>query len=211
VGDSNLMIMFDHGGWIFYVILGLSVVALGLVIERILWLWRTGMHDDSFYIGFQTMLNDQAPHKELLEYCDGDLSTLSDLMAHGLKNSSLGLLALRRVLLDFFTDEVKPRMEHNLNWLSVIGKTAPMLGLFGTVYGMMGAFNKMAQASTQAKPQDLAGDINIALATTVGGLFVALVVIAFHSFISHKVKNRQRDYKRKLGQILKPLADLGGE
>jgi biopolymer transport protein ExbB/TolQ len=208
VGDSNLMIMFDHGGWIFYGILGLSVVALGLVIERMIWLWRAGADDDSFYRGFQNMLDEKSAGSELLEYCDGDSSTLSDLMGHGIRNSSLGLLALRRVLLDFFADEVKPRLEYNLNWLAVIGRTAPMIGLFGTVYGMMGAFNKMARASTQAKPQDLAGDINIALATTVGGLFVALVVIAFHSFLSHKVKNRQRDYQRKLGQVLKPLTEL---
>ncbi|MDF1660577.1 MAG: MotA/TolQ/ExbB proton channel family protein [Planctomycetota bacterium] len=207
--DDRLITMFEKGGWVFYVILTLSVVALGLVIERLIWLWRNGLYDETFYAGFKHMLDEGSEPEELLAYCDGDESLLSELMAHGVRNSGLGLLALRRVLLDFFADDIKPRFEHNLNWLSVIGKSAPMLGLFGTVFGMMGAFNTMGAAQASASPKDLAKDINEALATTVGGLFVALLVIAFHSFIFHQVKKRQRDYQRKMGQVLKPLTEVG--
>lgn len=207
MGD-NLITMFEQGGSIFYVIIGLSVLALGLVIERLIALWRGGVKDDVFFQEFEHLLKQGAEAEDLLQFCQQDDSTLADLFRHGVENASLGFLALRRVLLDYFNDEVKPRLEHNLNWLATIGKMAPMLGLFGTVYGMMGAFSTMAQAATQAKPQELAGDINIALSTTVGGLFVALVVIAFHSVLAARARKRQRDYQKKLGRVLRRLTEL---
>lgn len=209
--NNNLMTMFEHGGPIFYVIIVLSVVALGLVIERLIWLWRSNLEDETFFNQFTAMLDESADKEQLLEYCSNDSSSLAAWFHYGVEHSELGLLAFRRVMLDYFNDEIKVKLENNLNWLSTIGKAAPMLGLFGTVYGMMGAFNAMSQAETQAKPSDLAGDINIALATTVGGLFVALLVVAFHSFISHRVRRRQQDYQRRLGRVLKPLMDLSGQ
>lgn len=206
--DNNLVIMFEKGGWIFYVILFLSVVSLGFVIERMLWLWRADVQDESFYTQFQSMTSSGTPTRELLEFCRNENSGLADLFAFGIENRDLGLLALRRLLLDYYTEEIQPRFEANVGALATIGRVAPMLGLFGTVYGMMGAFNKMAESATQAKPQDLAGDINIALATTVGGLFVALVVIFFHTFIVHRVRKRQRLYQRRLGESLRVLSRL---
>jgi len=208
VGDSNLVIMFEHGGPIFHFIMVLSVVALGLVIERFIWLSKTGKRDDIFFAGFQKRLEEGSPKAELIELCEQQDSPLGELLQHSVEHGSLGLLALRRISLDFFGEEVRPQLEQNLNWLATIGRLAPMIGLFGTVYGMMGAFNRMAHAATQAKPQELAGDINIALATTVGGLFVALLTVGFHTVLVQKVRNLERNYQRKLGKSLPAMRGI---
>jgi len=64
-------------------------------------------------------------------------------------------------------------LEYRLSWVSTVIKSAPMIGLFGTVFGMMGAFETLATAES-VEPSALADDINIALRTTACGLAIAI-------------------------------------
>ena len=83
-------------------------------------------------------------------------------------------------------DEESVKLHQKIGYLSLIAGISPMMGLFGTVTGMVGAFGVIAsQASVE--PRDFAGDIQLALVTTVLGLTVAIPVTTFFVFFRNKV------------------------
>ena len=70
------------------------------------------------------------------------------------------------------------KLEHKLNYIALIGTVSPMVGLLGTVDGMVAAFQVIAQSTTQPKPSALAQGISMALITTLVGLWLAIPAIA---------------------------------
>src|SRR5690606_38557547 len=83
--------------------------------------------------------------------------------------------------------DVLEDLETRLSWVNTVIKSAPMLGLFGTVLGMMGAFGKLATA-TNVEPTDLASDINTALITTAVGLAIAIPLILSVTMINVRIR-----------------------
>lgn len=81
------------------------------------------------------------------------------------------------------------RLNEHLHILELIGRIAPMIGLFGTVLGMVTAFQKVAELKGNVDPSILAGGIWEALLTTVAGLAVALPALVLHHFFEDEVKS----------------------
>jgi biopolymer transport protein ExbB len=79
------------------------------------------------------------------------------------------------------------QMEHRMSWLALIGSLAPMLGLLGTVQGMISSFRVIATSPTQPKPKDLADGISTALFTTLEGLVVAVPAIMAYTLLRNRV------------------------
>jgi biopolymer transport protein ExbB len=74
-----------------------------------------------------------------------------------------------------------------IEWLNIIGAVAPMIGLFGTVWGMIEAFNRIVYAHGQPEPDQLAGAISIALVTTLWGLFAAIPALAAYGSLRNRI------------------------
>ena len=79
-------------------------------------------------------------------------------------------------------------MEHNLSYMALIGNISPMVGLFGTVQGMISAFRTIATSGSTPKPGDLALDISTALFTTLAGLAIAIPAIAVYNILRNRVQ-----------------------
>ncbi len=92
-----------------------------------------------------------------------------DLLAESLQEQAFGLL-------------------RKIEWANIIGNVAPMVGLFGTVFGMIKAFNGIVIAGGQPQPAHLAGGISIALVTTFWGLLVAIPALAIHGIFRHRIE-----------------------
>ncbi len=82
--------------------------------------------------------------------------------------------------------DVMSDLEYRLSWVGTMIKTAPMVGLFGTVFGMMGAFKTLATAES-VEPSALAGDIQVALITTASGLAIAIPLMLLVANINIKI------------------------
>lgn len=87
-----------------------------------------------------------------------------------------------------------------INYLNVCAQLAPMLGLFGTVVGMIEAFDLLSMGKSE--PQDLAGGIGVAMLTTAGGLIVAIPSIAIYSFFRSQLTNIITDMQKAFAQML---------
>jgi len=89
--------------------------------------------------------------------------------------------------------------------LGVIGAIAPMLGLTGTVLGMISAFNTIAEGGGAAKPDELAGGIGQALVTTLLGLVLAIPTMIAYSFFRNKIESLVAEAGKRIERILMPL------
>jgi len=84
-------------------------------------------------------------------------------------------------------DERTTTLLRQIEWLNLIGNISPMLGLLGTVWGMIRAFFSIVQTGGTPKPEDLAGDIGIALVTTLLGLAIAIPALAVYAVMRNRI------------------------
>jgi biopolymer transport protein ExbB/TolQ len=107
------------------------------------------------------------------EVCEGDRRAIPQLAAIATAHPHLEVEQVQDLVVDRFQRDVLSDLEHRVSWINNVIKTAPMLGLMGTVLGMMAAFGKLA-SSQNVKPDQLASDISFALITTAIGLAIAI-------------------------------------
>ena len=121
---------------------------------------------------------------------DGDLRAVPQLALLAVRNRNLGYARTRHLVLDRFQRDVLADLDHRLSWVNTVIKSAPMIGLLGTVMGMMGAFAKLAGAEN-VRPDALAADIMVALITTAAGLTIAIPLVLCTASINVRIKKME--------------------
>jgi biopolymer transport protein ExbB/TolQ len=124
------------------------------------------------------------------EMCEGDRRAMPQLAQLAIANRSIGYNKVRQLLLDRFQRDVLADLEHRLTWVNTVIKSAPMVGLLGTVIGMMGAFDKLATAEN-VKPDQLAENISVALITTACGLAIAIPLVLCIASINVRIRKME--------------------
>ena len=157
----------------------LAAVALwGLFCIVIVWTrvknkrFKTEDQQDLFMDDINQML-EQGDFEGISDYCNGDQRAIPQIVEMAVRHRDMGYKKSRQFVMDRFQRDVMSDIEYRLSWVSTVIKSAPMIGLFGTVFGMMGAFETLATAES-VEPSLLASDINIALRTTACGLAIAI-------------------------------------
>ena len=121
-----------------------------------------------------------------LDYTEGDARAVPQIIHMACERRDLGYKKARQFVMDRFQRDVMSDIEHRLSWVSTVIKSAPMIGLFGTVFGMMGAFQTLATAES-VEPSMLAADINIALRTTACGLAIAIPLMILTANVNIRI------------------------
>lgn len=137
----------------------------------------------------------------VISKCEGSKKALPMMVTYLCKHRAFGMQKARQMTLDRFQRDVIADLDYSIAWIVTVIKTAPMLGLFGTVVGMMGAFGKLASA-TNVNPTDLAGDIRVALETTAIGLTIAIPLVMAMAAIHNRIRHMQDLVGSGLAQIL---------
>lgn len=122
--------------------------------------------------------------------CEGEARALPMLINLGIKNKHLGYAKVKHLLSERFQRDVLGELENYVSWVIVVIKTAPMLGLFGTVTGMIGAFGILASMAS-VEPTKLAKDINVALYTTAIGLSIAIPLVMTLNAVNNRIKHME--------------------
>ncbi len=174
----------------------LAVVALWGIYFVVLVITRIGSKrfkteeaQDSFLDSIETDLK-RGDFDAVISACEGDTRALPMMLVYACKNRIFGFNKVRQLTLDRFQRDVISDLDYSIAWIVTVIKTAPMLGLFGTVMGMMGAFGKLNSAANM-NPQDLAGDIRTALETTAIGLTIAVPLVMAMASISNRIQHMQ--------------------
>jgi biopolymer transport protein ExbB/TolQ len=125
-----------------------------------------------------------------MQICQDDPRALAQLAHLALANRRLGFVKVRQLVLDRLQRDVLSDLEHRLSWVYTVIKSAPMLGLLGTVAGMMGAFGKLAAAES-VDAGNLASDIMLALITTAIGLSIAIPLVLAANGINVQIRKME--------------------
>ncbi len=123
---------------------------------------------------------------EIQELCEDDPRGIPMLTLLAQKNRRLPISKLRTHLIERFQRDILSDLDYRMTWVQTIIKAAPMLGLFGTVIGMMGAFGKLSSAA-EVSPDKLAADIMLALITTACGMTIAIPLILATASITNRI------------------------
>ena len=183
--DHSFDELFFRGGAVMWPLLVCSVLAMAIILERLTVLFwkadgyrgterklRVLLEEGRFEAARRKLHGSRGSlgpvAMEYLEHLDRPKDIREELVA---KRASIEL----------------SKLERRLNWLSVIAHSAPMLGLLGTVTGLVGAFHQIETAGGQVQPADLAAGIWEALLTTVFGLVIALPALAAYHFFEQRV------------------------
>lgn len=173
------------GGWIGFLIIGLSMVGLALVIEHFLAIRRDALVPPELLGNLESLFEDE-DFEEALNLCESQPTFLTNVMGAGLPKIDQGYEEIEKAMQEVGEQEAT-RLHQKIGILSLIANVAPMLGLLGTVAGMIGAFNTIATKQGAPNPSDLAGDISKALVTTFLGLTVAIPLTAAFFYFRNRV------------------------
>ena len=140
-----------------------------------------------------------------MEQCEGDRRAIPQLALLACANRDIDAERVQEILVDRFQRDVLGDLEHRVSWINNVIKTAPMLGLLGTVLGMMAAFGKLA-ASANVKPDQLASDISFALITTAIGLAIAIPATICVASINARIRKMEDLVGAGLTRLLESFA-----
>jgi biopolymer transport protein ExbB len=182
---SYLMWMIEASG-IFGAVIALeSFVLVALIAMNTLQIRRNNFLPQPFIDAFEQKLQAK-DYQGAYETAKGDESFLAKVLTGGLGKLSKGYEEAVQGMQEVGEEEAM-ELEHKLSYISLIATTAPMLGLLGTVQGMIASFRVIATSETAPKPKDLADGISTALFTTLEGLVVAIPAILAYGLYRNKV------------------------
>lgn len=176
--------MLQQGGWVMFPIALCSLAAVTIIVERALALRRASVIDDRVLRAIEDYQGEAAAETVLVT-CRRSRSPFARIIGEVLRSRRLDHAQAIETMHAAGRTQVT-RLERGLTLLEIIAGISPLLGLLGTVLGMVSVFNAIT-AEGLGNPQVLSGGISQALVTTVAGLIVAIPALAFHSLLSKRV------------------------
>lgn len=197
--ESFLSWMIRASGFFGLILLLLSFLMVALIMANVLSIRRDNLMPPDLIGAFEEKINNK-DYQGAFELAKSDDSFVARVLAAGLSKLNQGYSEAIEGMQEVGEDE-NMAMEHKLSYLALIGAIAPMIGLMGTVYGMILSFQTIAASATSPKPSELADGISTALFTTLEGLTVAIPAMIFYSLL----RNRVARYSLEVGMISESL------
>ena len=207
----GLVSVFEIAGYTIYSLLAL-IALWGLFCLTVVWMrvaqkrFRNEETQTEFLQSVEQTIK-QGQFDAAAEMCMGDPRAMSQLVHLAIANRNIGYAKVRQLLLDRFQRDVLADLDYRLSWVSTVIKSAPMLGLLGTVIGMMGAFATLATAEN-VDPTALANDINVALRTTACGLSIAIPLIVIMNSVNVRIRKMEDLVAAGLNQFLEAFRNI---
>lgn len=172
-------------GGIIMIPIGLaSLIGVAIIIERLLYYRRIGVDEGKFMARLTATL-DTGHYDEALAICGAADSPITNLMRAGIENRHRSAEAIKEAILDAASLEV-PKLERYLSALGTVANISPLLGLLGTVTGIINAFGVIGRFGMVGDPSLLARGISEALITTAAGLIVSIPATIFYNYLLSK-------------------------
>lgn len=197
-------------GWGYILIfLALSFIFFAFLIMNVLAARRDYVCPQSLTDSFEAHL-DQKQYQEAYELAKADESFLGNVLASGMAKLS-GSYKNAVDSMQEVGEEESLKLDHRLSYLALIGTISPMIGLFGTVHGMISSFNVIAVAGATPNAQKLAGGISTALLTTLIGLLIAIPAIIAFNIIRNRVQRLILEVGITTDRLMSRFEKVGGK
>ncbi|MBU1061682.1 MAG: MotA/TolQ/ExbB proton channel family protein [Candidatus Omnitrophica bacterium] len=197
----------QKGGPVMYPILLCSVLAFAIIIDRLYHLYRAKIDTNDFMNNIEITIK-RNRIAEAIKICDKTPGPISHIIKSGILKHDRSRQEIRESIEDAGHQEV-PRLEKHLSLLATIAHISPLLGLLGTVTGMVRAFQIIQEKSVSfnpVSPGDLAGGIWEALLTTVAGLIVAIPTVVAYNYLVNRVGEFVLEMERSATEVINILS-----
>jgi len=201
--------LINSGGEIMWLILAGGFIGLVVFLERFFHLHRAQIKIEDFLNGITTNLN-RGNDLEAVSICDQTPGPSAQIVRTALLHRADGKEALTQAVQEAGIQEI-PRLERHMNLLITLAQVLPMLGLLGTVLGLINILIVLQQASPLAEIGDLTGGLWIALLTTAAGLITGIPAYAGYHFLVGRVESIAVDMEQTAREIIYFLTRPAGE
>jgi biopolymer transport protein ExbB len=216
-GDFNFFTVWILGGggvgFIFLLPIEIaSIATIAFVIEHFVTIQRDKLVPPEVVVELETLL-DEEQYEEAIDLCEATKNYITNIVGAAIARVGEGYEAMVAAA-EAATDEQNLKLQHKISWLPLLGNIGPLMGLFGTVTGMVMAFTQIAMSTGSPSPQDLAQGIFTALVTTVWGLLVAIPATFFGYLFKVKVQKLSFELSGVAMEIVerfKPVAEGGAQ
>ncbi len=196
---------FDNGGVFMYVILLVSVVGIGLIVERFIFLFfKYNINASAFMAQIQKLVMANNIDRAIKLCNAAPSAALPKVIKAGLTRANKGELEIANAI-EEATLEVIPQIQKRTPQLQAIANVATLMGLLGTIWGLIQAFAALEQAAPEQRANYLAAGISMAMNTTAFGLIVAIPCMVAHIFlasVTKKIIDEIDQYSVKLENLL---------
>ena len=196
--------LLQMGGVLMYPILLCSVISVAIFIERLYHLHRAEINTREFLAGIRNILK-KRNITEAVAICEETPGPVAHIIKAGVLKHDQPKEEIKEAVEDAGLHEV-PRLEKNLVVLATIAHITPLLGLLGTVLGMIGAFQEIQAAGGMVNAKDLATGIWEALITTAAGLTVAIPVYVAYNYLVSRVNGLVLEMEKSATEVVDLLA-----
>lgn len=197
----------QSGGLIMWVLCGLSVVAVTIICYLFLHLNASKLVPRDFTEKLIEQL--EGGHENTIrESCKNESNAVVRIIMAGLNKKKRGMIFAKEAMENQVKREIG-ELWQGISYLADIAAVAPLIGLLGTVLGMIQAFNVIAFQEAVVKPILLAGGVSKAMVTTAGGLVVAIPVMLFYTYFRGKVQGISHEIETYGTDIIKIFEEMG--
>ena len=200
--------LLSNGGPVVWILILISGVAIVVFIERLLHCHRAQINSTEFLNGVRTVLR-RDNVVEAVSICDATPGPVARLVKTAILSKDQGREHMRESLEDAGLVEV-PRLEARLDLLATIAQITPLLGLLGTVLGLIKIFMDMQAAGQYTHLNQLTEGVWVALLSAGTGLAVAIPTQAAHNYLVNRVNLIVLDMERASNEILRILSEGNG-
>jgi biopolymer transport protein ExbB len=195
----------QKGGLLMWPILVCSIVAIAVFAERLFYLHRATIHVGEFLKGLSNLIQ-RRNFAEALHESAGTPGPVARVVHAAIIRHNSPRAELREIVQEAGQLEV-PKLERFLGVLATVAFLAPLLGLLGTVAGMIDAFGTIASHGGYATVTELSGGVYKSLLTTAAGLVVATPTFVAYSYISSRVNTMLHEMERAGIEVVHMLTD----
>lgn len=183
---TSLLEVFARGGFIMYLILLCSLVAIAIIVEKFITLRKARINASHFILRVKNfILRDNID--DAIELCERSDGALPKVLKRGISKHHMDKKDVQETIENAGREEIY-HLEKNLGLIATISGIAPLLGFLGTVWGMIRAFMEIERLAGNVNATVLAGGIWQALLTTAFGLGVGIIAYIFYNYLLSNVQ-----------------------
>lgn len=188
------------GGPLMWPILLCSVISITIILERFYYLYQARANIPNIFSRVKSLFKD-GKTDEALKLCETTSGPIAHILAIGIHIHKRSMEEKEKIITRSGSRIIR-QLDRNLRGLAIIGNITPLLGLLGTVTGMIRAFMKIQELGGRVDASVLAGGIWEALITTAAGLSVAIPTIVFYHYFEGRVDNIAVQIKDVASELL---------
>jgi len=189
------------GSWCMWIILFLFFGGMGLIIERLWYLFvKCGSGSGTFMSGVSKYLK-AGEYEKAIKYSSSQNTPLAKGVTAILQNRGRGAKAVQKAVDEIFLTE-SPKITRFISIIPTIANLATLMGLMGTIYGLMLAFDAIANVPAAQRAQALATGISVAMSSTLWGLIVAVPMLLLHGVVNAKSDGVMQELDEKSTKLI---------